>query len=89
MGKTSDDIVMGEEAELNEEPTAVTGRISVASFEQKLTDEMSNMVVAYFLFSLVWSVGGNLDESSRTKFDEFFRSLCDMESPSSVYPRYA
>ena len=47
----------------------------------------SNMLVAHFLFSLVWSVGGTLDGQSRIKFDEFFRSLCEMDT-SGKYPRY-
>ena len=45
------------------------------------------MLVAHFLFSLVWSVGGTLDGQSRIKFDEFFRSLCEMDT-SGKYPRY-
>ncbi|ELT89912.1 hypothetical protein CAPTEDRAFT_157693, partial [Capitella teleta] len=43
------------------------------------------MVVAHFMFSIVWSVGAMLDGASRLKFDEFFRSLCDEKN--SKYPR--
>lgn len=94
LGQSLDDITMGEESEMTEGTASSTaaepglGRPSVASFEQKLTDEMSSMTVAYFLFSLVWSVGGTLDEQSRIKFDEFFRALCDMEAANSKHPRY-
>ena len=50
-------------------------------------DERSNSVIAYFLFSLVWSVGATLDGPSRIKFDEFFRNLCEMESAQASHPR--
>ena len=52
-----------------------------------VTDERSNALVCYFLFSVVWSVGATLDGPSRMKFDEFFRSLCEMEGASATYPR--
>ena len=55
--------------------------------EQKLTEERTSMIVAHFLFSLVWSVGGTLDAPSRLKFDEFFRSLCEMDQ-NGKYPRF-
>ena len=58
----------------------------LSATEQKLNEECNNMIVAHFLFSLVWSVGGTLDGASRLKFDEFFRSLCEMDQ-SGKYPR--
>jgi len=58
-----------------------------AAAEQKLTDEVTNMTVAYFVFSLVWTVGTTIDGSSRLKFDEFFRVLCEMEAANTKYPR--
>lgn len=90
LGKSFDDIVMGEETEVTEGTASASSASgpTVASVEQKLTDEMNSMTVAYFLFSLVWSVGGTLDEQSRIKFDDFFRALCDMEAASSKHPRY-
>jgi dynein heavy chain len=63
----------GEEAEEEEKPPA-----SVT--EQKIMEERSNMVVAHFMFSLVWSIGATLDGQSRLKFDEFFRALCDEQN---------
>ncbi|KAH9505438.1 Dynein heavy chain 3, axonemal, partial [Bulinus truncatus] len=55
--------------------------------EKKLEEERTNMLVAYFLFSVVWSVGSTLDNDSRIKFDEFFRELCDMEGNKDKFPK--
>ncbi|XP_023932407.1 dynein heavy chain 3, axonemal [Lingula anatina] len=55
--------------------------------DQKLIEERSNMLFCHFLFSIVWSVGANLDGPSRLKFDEFFRELCEMEGGNAKYPR--
>ena len=55
---------------------------------EKLAEETNNMITAYFLFSLVWSFGATIEGSSRIKFDEFFRSLCEMDAPNSKYPRF-
>ena len=77
-----DDIQMGddsEESESEEKPVSLS--------EQKIIEERTNMIVAHFLFSIVWSVGATLDGISCLKFDEFFRALCEMESASSKYPR--
>jgi len=51
-------------------------------------DERTNMVIAQFIFSLVWSVGATLAGPSRIKFDEFFRNLCEMEGSQASHPRY-
>lgn len=75
-----DDIEMGQEvAEETEEekPVSLT--------DQKLIEERTNMLIAHFLFSLVWSVGGTLDGPSRLKFDEFFRSLCEGEGQNAKH----
>ncbi|XP_053376707.1 dynein axonemal heavy chain 3-like [Mercenaria mercenaria] len=68
-----------EEEKVEEKPTSVS--------EQKIIEEKTNMIICYFLFSMVWSVGATLDENSRIKFDEFFRSLCEMESVKDKNPR--
>ena len=60
---------------------------SLGMSEKKLDEERTNMTVAYFFFSMVWSVGATLDASSRLKFDEFFRALCDMDGPKDKYPK--
>ena len=77
-----DDIQMGDDSgsESEEKPVSLS--------EQKIIEEKTNMIIAHFLFSIVWSVGATLDDISRIKFDEFFRALCEMENPSSKYPRY-
>lgn len=67
----------GEEAK--EKPTSLN--------DQKIIEERTNMIICYFLFCIVWSVGATLDENSRIKFDEFFRSLCEMESAKDKHPR--
>ncbi|XP_071960977.1 dynein axonemal heavy chain 3-like [Antedon mediterranea] len=54
--------------------------------EQKLNDERTNMVICYFLFSIVWSVGGVVEGSSRENFSEFFKQLCDMDT-TGKFPR--
>ena len=55
--------------------------------EKKLDEERTNMIVSYFFFSVVWSIGATLDANSRIKFDEFFRSLCDMDSAKDKHPK--
>ncbi|XP_052058680.1 dynein axonemal heavy chain 3-like isoform X1 [Mytilus californianus] len=55
--------------------------------ERKMIEERTNMVVSYFFFSIVWSIGAILDLNSRIKFDEFFRALCEMDASTSKYPK--
>lgn len=74
------------EGQEDEEPEPVEVKLSVS--EQKIVEERSNMLVAHFLFSLVWSVGGVLDGPSRLKFDDFFRTLCDSDGSKAKHPRY-
>ncbi|XP_071486244.1 dynein axonemal heavy chain 3-like [Diadema antillarum] len=54
--------------------------------DQKVLEERTNMMLCYFLFSLVWSVGVSVDGASRDNFSEFFKQLCDMDS-SGKHPR--
>ncbi|KAK2157592.1 hypothetical protein LSH36_188g04054 [Paralvinella palmiformis] len=83
-----DEIMMGEEpvAVDEEEEIEEPEEKKTSLTEQKLIEERTNMIVAYFLFSIVWSVGGTLNGSSRLKFDEFFRTLCEMDQ-NGKYPR--
>ena len=53
----------------------------------QIIEERTNMLLAHFLFSVVWSVGGTLDGPSKLKFDEFFRGVCDGEGSHAKYPR--
>ncbi|KAK3779689.1 hypothetical protein RRG08_013644 [Elysia crispata] len=80
--------VGGEEAIADDAPDGgMDEPPSMGMSEKKLDEERTNMSVAYFFFSIVWSVGATLDASSRLKFDEFFRSLCEMEAPKDKYPK--
>nr|XP_054750956.1 dynein axonemal heavy chain 3-like isoform X12 [Lytechinus pictus] len=54
--------------------------------DQKLLDERSNMMLCYFFFSLVWSIGVSVDGAFRENFSEFFKQLCDMET-TGKHPR--
>ncbi|XP_032895202.1 dynein heavy chain 3, axonemal-like [Amblyraja radiata] len=47
---------------------------------QKEQEEIANALVAYAFFSIIWSIGGILDSSSKPSFSDFFRRLCDWES---------
>lgn len=89
LGKEDDDsdIMMGEDEEEEdvEEERAETQKLSVS--EQKIREEKNNMMIAHFMFSLVWSVAAVLDGPSRLKFDEFFRGLCEMEGTKAKFPR--
>ena len=79
-----EDIMMpeGESKEGEEEVAEESKKVSLS--DQKLLEERMNMIVAHFLFSIVWTVGAMLDGPSRLKFDEFFKSLCE---ESSKHPR--
>jgi len=57
--------------------------------EQKVNEDITNMTVAFFLFSIVWSLAATLDKQSRLKFDEFFRGIIETESQNCKYPRYS
>ena len=48
--------------------------------EQKSVEEKNNMVVSYFFFTIVWSIGGVLNKASREKFDVYFRELLERNS---------
>jgi len=85
IGEDDDDEDIFEE-ELEDEETEVKEKATNLN-DQKLIEERTNMIICYFLFSMVWSVGATLDENSRIKFDEFFRSLCEMESAKDKHPK--
>lgn len=45
------------------------------------------MLIVYFFFFMVWSVGVIFDVNFRVKFDEFFKGLCDMDGITVKYLR--
>ncbi|XP_078409866.1 dynein axonemal heavy chain 3-like [Cetorhinus maximus] len=57
---------------------------SFSSTIQKEKEEITNHLVAYAFFSIVWSIGGILDLPSKQRFSDFFSSLCEHDSS---YPR--
>ncbi|XP_067861511.1 dynein axonemal heavy chain 3-like [Heptranchias perlo] len=57
---------------------------SFSATTQKEMEVITNTLVAYAFFSIIWSIGGILDSSSKQSFSDFFRSLCDRDS---TYPR--
>lgn len=78
---------MGDDESIMEDEPMVEQTQSTSIIEKKLLEEQTNMIISYFFFSLVWSVGGTLDSNSRIKFDAFFKSLCDMEGPTAKFPK--
>ena len=65
----------------------VVTSMSMHCMISQIIEERTNMLLAHFLFSVVWSIGGTLDGPSRLKFDEFFRGVCDGEGSHAKYPR--
>ncbi|XP_038666815.1 dynein heavy chain 3, axonemal-like [Scyliorhinus canicula] len=47
---------------------------------QKEKEEVTNHLVAYGFFSIVWSIGGILDLPSKQRFSDFFSNLCELDS---------
>lgn len=61
--------------------------------EEGITINLMKMIDLYFIFSLVWSIGGNLDEDSRVKFSDFLKTLIQKVIPeltfeSDIYDYY-
>ncbi|KAI0229818.1 Dynein heavy chain 3, axonemal [Lamellibrachia satsuma] len=77
-----DDINMDDTVEDEEPEEAETDPLLLATQQklaEKLVEEQTKMLIAYFLFSIVWSVAATLDSPSKLKFDEFLRLQCASE----------
>ncbi|XP_076804480.1 dynein axonemal heavy chain 3-like isoform X3 [Clavelina lepadiformis] len=61
------------------------GKISASDI--KVIEERGNMLVAHFLFAIVWSIGACLEENSRERFNDFFRELLDSDGGKMGFPR--
>ncbi|XP_043569115.1 dynein axonemal heavy chain 3-like [Chiloscyllium plagiosum] len=57
---------------------------SFSSTRQKEVEEVTNHLIAYAFFSVIWSVGGMLDPASKPRFSDFFSNFCEWDS---TYPR--
>ncbi|XP_068129764.1 dynein axonemal heavy chain 3-like [Hyperolius riggenbachi] len=49
----------------------------------KMNEEIKSVIVAYGLFSVIWSVGGSLHSDSKKRFSEYLKNLCDQDSAVS------
>ncbi len=58
-----------------------------ASVVRKGKERISEMLVAYFFASVVWSIGACLHQASREKFSNFFTKLIRNELPSHPKPK--
>ncbi|KAL7754340.1 hypothetical protein RI367_000321 [Sorochytrium milnesiophthora] len=59
---------------------------STQSLADLQTSTVYTWVVSVFMFSAVWSLGANVDNDGRLKFDKFFRSLLDGTVPEAAMP---
>nr|XP_026694595.1 dynein heavy chain 3, axonemal isoform X2 [Ciona intestinalis] len=64
---------------------APEGRLSASDL--KAIEERGNMVIAHFLFAIVWSISACVDGNSRERFSDFFRELLDTDGSKSGHPR--
>ena len=39
-------------------------------------EDFNELFTLHYVFSFIWSLGGNIDDASRPKFDKHFRSIC-------------
>ncbi|XP_063786085.1 dynein axonemal heavy chain 3-like [Pseudophryne corroboree] len=54
-----------------------TSSQTYSTTSKKTKDEIRNMIVAYGLFAIIWSVGGVLQFDSKLRFSEYLKKLCD------------
>ncbi|XP_076448252.1 dynein axonemal heavy chain 3-like [Babylonia areolata] len=77
---------MEEEEEISEDAPDPMAKV-LSKSDKAFQEDQTNLLIAHFFFAIVWSVGATLDARSRIKFDEFFKSLCEMEGNNAKYPR--
>ncbi|CAH1783205.1 unnamed protein product, partial [Owenia fusiformis] len=75
-----EDFIEEDEEGEEEEPKVVLS-------DSKIIEERTVMIISHFFFALVWSTAGTVDGPSRIKFDDFYRTLCEMEGEKSKYPK--
>jgi dynein heavy chain len=54
--------------------------------EQVPNHVKNTWIVCAFIFSAIWALGGNLDPSSRVKFDQFFKAIISNSSITNPMP---
>ncbi|XP_043943753.1 dynein axonemal heavy chain 3-like [Protopterus annectens] len=69
---------VGEEG-VNLHTSDTTSKHMFSVMKQK-SEEVTSLIVAYAFFSIIWSIGGILDSSSKHHFSEFLRNLCDQDT---------
>eukprot|EP00062_Callorhinchus_milii_P022724 gi/632980863/ref/XP_007907272.1/ PREDICTED: dynein heavy chain 3, axonemal-like [Callorhinchus milii] len=74
----------GEQEEDMFHTVQVTDHKRFSAIKHKQMEEITHTLVAYGFFSIVWSIGGILDPSSKQSFSDFFKNLCERDSR---YPR--
>lgn len=50
------------------------------AFSESQLEKISQLIEPWFIFSLVWSVGGTTDNVGRQKFDSFLRAKMKEEN---------
>lgn len=60
---------------------------SVIVPDERGPDMYTSWLSSYFLFSVIWAIGGNLTFESRPKFDTFLRRLASGQDTSAPQPK--
>ncbi|KAM4746905.1 dynein axonemal heavy chain 3-like [Rhinophrynus dorsalis] len=62
-----------------EEVMDVSGEATTQSYHAVSDRKMENVLVAYGLFAVIWSVGGVLVSDSKQCFSEFLKNICEQD----------
>jgi dynein heavy chain len=60
---------------------------NTAAPTKEVSESLELRIEYRFFFALVWSLGGVLDAASRIKFDEFLRTLMQMQGRRAIFPK--